>query len=636
MIDAKKIDKILKALIQGEKSYNTVAHEFYKDSIEIAEKIEDCLKEDELPDFIKKTVEKEKKKHKEYREKSFENVMLSFFKRVSNSLRNIRNADDFTIVWADSDKAKEFKEITETKFGNYGSLQEFFWNIVVANYYIKDPNSVIGVIPVESLDESGNRELMPILVDSDEVIDYQKGVFACLIIDDEVEYTTTSGDKKEDGIKVLFVDKEGYIIATQISEKQFEFTSLGNGSYNTESDSQNNEIIPIPHYAGELPVFKIGKSLEEVENDGLYELFCSEIQESLPHVRTALRRKSDLDIVNNKLANPKEWQYQTVGCETCGGTGKVDDFGEGGLKQKKNCHSCGGTGKAIWDSSQDVLLLTPITQKGFDDNQPSLNIPTPPAGYVILDPKAIESMRKEFSEEHDATYRSCGMEYLNYQPLSQSGKAKEQDAEEFKKILLDNEKHFVWMLNKLYSFSQGIYYMGKETELCPSIPLAMRFDVSNSEKTKEELKTAIQSNFSQSLIDVFTTQLLDSRAGIDSEQYKQYQLQARYDNYRGHTLQEKLLMKSSYYQLGNRNTEQQRNVINSIDKSINFVSILNDCKNNDENFLNLDITDQIKKMDEVFKAKYENILDASQPISDVKQVTVQPPVVMSDNNQNLK
>lgn len=605
--------KYLEALIQGKNNYKAVAHPFYKDSIELEEKIEDCVKT-ELPKFIEKTCKKEKKQHREYRKDSFENTLLSFFKRITNSLRNIRNADDYTVLWNEGlEGLDEYKSLVEKRFGNYGNLEEFFWNIIVGNHYINKPNSVVALIPKEGVDQSTNRDIEPFIVDADEVIDFQKGKFACLIIDEEVEY-----DNGQKGIKVLFIDETSYLIATQNSVKSF--------TYDSE---------PTLHHAGELPAFKIGKSILEIEKDGLYELFASEIQESLPHVRTALRRKSDLDIVNSKLANPKEWQFQTVGCDTCSSTGKVKAENENGLLVDVNCPSCGGSGKQVWDSSMDVLLLTPPVQKGFDDT-PTVNIPTPPAGFVVLPKESVDTIRSEYNEEHDATYRSCGMEYLNYQPLSQSGKAKEQDSEEFKKILLDNEKHFLFLLHKLYKVSELIYTLGVDKGYSPSIPLAMRFDVTNAEKTRTELKDAINNNFPQALQDTFSIQLLDSRSGTDSLEYKQFLLQKRFDSFRGKSPQEKILMKSSCYQLGNRGTVQNVFMIKQLDKSLYFDAILNQCLFDNPKLFDLDLDNQIALMDATFEQYFANVLDPSQPIGEVTQLNVNPPVSFTDNNQNLK
>lgn len=602
-------------------------HKFYQESIDHA-KLVGSVFGDEFPEFLKvdRPKEKDKPSHRKFREAIYKAVTKPFRRRLIRTLSAIRNADDFTVEFPQTDSSIPFNETlnfyTTENFGAWKSLETWFWEQGI-QHFIDDPNACAVLLPKIPENPTDYREVVPIWAMSDQVWYYAEGEKAVICAQAKCE-VTINGRKEKSGLILYFFDRESYCIAEQksVNGTRTVWEILGIELVQDENGelSGYNQAFPL-HYFRTMPVFKLGSLIKKTSEDGVFKLFESYVADAIPALKSVLQRSSDIDIEALLHTGSLEWQYVTKKCAVCSGEGQVKSFvtSKGGKERttKSKCTKCGGAGWEIYDSHLEKILISPPVQTGFDQDEKPVNLPTPPAGMIERSPNAIKEFREEYRRNMIEAYQTVGLGHIADQMfMSTSGTSKRYDRDESEKMIMDTSRHFVdRLLQPIYAATDAERYgpIGKAGEQVPIITAPKRFDISSIDMTREELNDAKQNKYSEELIDMLQLRYLDQMGGKDSIEYKTFRVKMRLDPHRNKTDETKSLLMSQTYMVMDRASDEFRNAVEQLQFSLNFETVLRDALLANDDFFQLPVDKQFELL-RAENQKYFSIKPAGQPI----------------------
>lgn len=617
-------------------------HKYYEQSVKHAKLIESVFG-DEYPEFLQvdRPREKEKKSHRKFRQDIYKAVTKPFLGRVHRSLSAIRNADDLSIQFKDTNiETKDGLQFyTEKMFGAWGSLEQWFWEQGVSRY-IEDPNSCAVILPQLPMD--GDQTKFPTVkalwASSANVWYYAQGEKA-VIKSERLNRLVIDGrpEKGKTGITLYFFDNDSYCEAKQVAVRGNKVSwEISGVEFDVDANGKDVAIEDFPlHFGKQMPVYKLGSFMDKTSEDGTFVLYKSIIADAVPALKSVLQRASDIDIEALLHTGSLEWQYVTKQCKSCNGTGKITDKTQTAKGRTntttRRCETCMGSGHDIFDSNLEKILISPPTQSGFDDDKP-VNLPTPPAGMIERSPDAIEQFREEYKRNMLEAYQSVGLGHrVSQMFMATSGTSKRYDRDEEEKLLVSTARHFVEnILIPIYSAIAAARYgqNGDYEEFVPYIKAPKRFDITTLEITREELNDAMQNGYGDELKDALQLKYLEQTAGKESLRYRIFRLKMRLDPLRNMNPEMKTLLESQATMTMDRTSDGFLQTVKEIQFSRNFDICLRNASMSDDEFFNKELKDQYEILLKE-NEKYFSIRPANQPIEmtqlapliDVKDLT---------------
>ena len=603
-------------------------HPFYADIVAQVKEIDEIFGKTQPP-FMDLNRPKESK-DKDYRKAIFKNTINPFLGRVTRQYEQIRVVEDYEVEWPLSDSetptGRNLRQLCESKAFSGDNVQDFFWS-KWANSYLKDPNGAAVLLPPAVQSENELRTFRAMWVSSSKVWQCRKGEFAVIESEEKNIIKDTYNNVLFEGKILYFFDQDSYFVAKQIRVDSGRNTSnweVSGRKVGVLGDGRMVEsFTATPHNCEGLPLVFAGHTVGKVYEGGRYEMLASILEDALPHLKKALQRDEDGEIVALHHAVPREWEYAPSPCPTCQGSGKVDEYDEDNNKLVSKCTTCQGAGVQDTKNGIGTYLLRPPSVEGYDDQMKVVSLPTPPVGRLDGDTAAMEMFSKQFEQQVTLAYRALGMEHLNHIPLAQSGIAKSYDSREGEMNLVTAGTHAGAKLSWLISCTGQLVYgtLGGVKEQLPVIRTPKRLEIEGVDKLGERLNNAIQNKYSSETIYTLQLEYLRSVAGEKSDEFRTYQLRKRIDPYWFLTFDALNLEQLQTIQVMNRTGEAFQKKNQLIEMSKNFEMLVQHAAGEDPNF-----------WFKTPKEQREKLLKINVDYVDMKTESVMPPPI-EDKNQ---
>ncbi|WP_234733400.1 hypothetical protein [Tellurirhabdus bombi] len=591
-----------------------VRHEYLQKSIDHRKHLEKVFSK-AYPDYLDKTRPKERAESKLYRKEVYKNTFRGLQKRVIKSLDYIREADDFSVVWPESEEKDTLEAFADSrKFSPDGSALNWFFK-QLRPLYVKDPNAVLVVLPM--LQAPSNTEYVApkaMLVPCDKVYMHRKGKFAVLEAPEKSTIVTRSGDKEiksETGRILLFLDADSYTIARQIGKTSetggqndlIHWEILGLTDVENEQGLKLKAFSPPLHHCPVMPAVKIGKDVEE-SNDFGEEYFESILADALPSIELAQGNLSDIQVEMNFHVSSQEWRYATKRCPDAGKEGygrcvsgsKAILNEEGVPKGWTQCTSCKGTGMEISGSGMDFIVVSPPSANSTQEEGRPAQLPTPPGGFI---PRSIEPLTKfteQYNRNKEEAYQEINMQFLMRTPYDESGASKRYDREEMYRELNTQGAHLCGILSEFYTFIGHLRYQGKVDKQLPNVLTPVRFNLENAELTRNELIEATKNKFDPNLRKALEKKLISYQAGENSDYYRRYELREKLDPLPGLSPEEKMFQLSLVKLINPPGSPQLQKAVERIMFSIHLDGLISEAILEDKDFLGLKLDAQREKL----------------------------------------
>ncbi len=567
-------------------------HPFYGEIAAQVKEIDEIFEKSQPP-FMDLSRPKESKAHKDYRKAIFKNTVKPFLGRVTRQYEQIRVVEDYEVEWPLSDSevpsGRNLRQLCESKLFSGDNVQDFFWS-KWANAYLKDPNAAAVLLPPAQQSENELRSFRAMWVSSAKVWQCRKGEFAVIESEEKNIIKDTYNNVLFEGKILYFFDQDSYFVAKQIR------VDSGRNTSNWEVSGRKIAVLDdgriaetftaTPHNCEGLPLVFAGHTVAKVYEGGRYEMLASILEDALPHLKKALQRDEDGEIVALHHAVPREWEYAPSPCPTCQGTGKVEEYDEDNNKLVTKCTTCQGAGVQDTKNGIGTYLLRPPSVEGYDDQMRVVSLPTPPVGRLDGDTAAMEMFSKQFEQQVTLAYRALGMEHLNHIPLAQSGIAKSYDSREGEMNLVTAGTHAGAKLSWIISCTGQLVYgtLGGVKEQLPVIRTPKRLEIEGVDKLGERLNNAIQNKYSSETIYTLQLEYLRNVAGEKSDEFRMYQLRKRIDPYWSLNFEELNFEQAQLFNTMNRNGEAFQKKNQLIELSKNFELLVQEAVSEDADF----------------------------------------------------
>lgn len=554
----------LKSAFTGKITPNTDAVRFYKDLKLHAD--------GEYPEeLIDERRPSESSMIKEYRKKIFVPITEIPFNKVITSLSKIRKSPDYNVRY-DMDilppaiKLGETpKDYFEKNFPVYKSLTNWGFTIGLKNYLI-DSNAIVLVMPNNfNIDETTYLTPVPIVFNSDRVIDYVDGVYAVLKSEEVSTYTYDSKS---------YYDGQVFYVVDDTNIYRWEQSDPAKGM---------KLIYTYEHFQGFMPAFKMkGNYFSNEMNKVIYK---PKVYPMIHRLKEAIREYSDLQAEVVQHIHSEKWQYITQVCNTCNGTGKLND-GKLSNCTNSNCRD----GRVVNNPYETHIITPPNSLEGQS------TAPTPPAGYIQKQVEIVGIQDKRVQDHIYFALSAINMEFLSETPLNQSGVAKEVDKDELNNFVHSVAEDIISLMDEIVISCMKYRYGKLITDdkvlmaISPIIAVPERFDLLNTGYLLSEIKSAKESGLSSFTLDALQIDYANKKFSHDKDIAKKLEAIITLDPLSGKTSDEKL-------------TELQNNGISELDYVIssNIQLFIDTALIKDKTFLELPIQkriDEIKRMGE--------------------------------------
>jgi len=446
----------------------------YVDSVLMAERISVHADGDKFPDLLFKTkAPNETAEEFEYRKGIYKSRTHSYWEDAMGTVNRIWNPSNYTI--------EEFNELSQFEsnppeeyilkdYPAYNSLIKYFES-VVTDFKIKDPNAVLAVKPREipkTLDEDGNLvndeteliEPIAIVYEAKQIVQFRMEVNAVILLE-EKSIVSTGNRKVREGLIFELYDKDQIWRATQIGDKN-KFT------FEIE--------LYYEHNLGYLPVWKLGgKPVQKLAQI----LFKSYFLPAVPNLDAAALNYSNLDISIYNHAFPQRWEL-VEDCTVCTGNGfTMHD------NNRVNCDKCEGVGRRPITSPTGIKQIKMPSRT--QDTQIA-DIPLPPSGYIAPDTQILTFLQETIDNDLVQAFLFVNIPLSNTRVQgSETALGKMIDREElFSFLFLIASESFELLKNSMRAIGQMRY---ADFEL-QDIKAPVSFEIRSEQELIEEIEKA--------------------------------------------------------------------------------------------------------------------------------------------------
>lgn len=520
---------------------------FHDECIEIAESMK-VHADGEFPEkLLRERRPNEPLLVNEYREKIWSPITKPVIVKVLSSLQKIRRSADWSIIYDGLDEFTKIaddetlEEYCENNFPYFRSVTNWVFAALLRKQII-DPNSIVVVIPLETeIPENEYLKPFPVVMGSEDVIDFMIEDYAVLRNPLGSKYTSRSGEERE--------GKSIYVVTT--------IEILRYDEINEQGDFKL--MLQFPHNLGMLPCFEVKGVL--IDQKGVEFLYESRIAGALPELNEAVREYSDLQAAKVLHIYPERWEYTNTECTTCKGTGVRRNplwTHEGcGHTVDINCDECHG-GYVYSSGVYSKILVKP--QSILDGNP--VGIPTPPAGFVEKDVEIIKVMEESVSAHKYNALAAINFQFLEKTPMSESGISKEVDRDELNNTVNSIAEDIVYCMDMIYKIIARYRYVSQYSveeieEMLPLIAVPSKYDILSPNHTGEELRAAKEGKANPIIVNALEIDYASKRFNTTEEVRERIQLILELDPLPNITEEDKMT------RLSNKGISQETYIISS-------------------------------------------------------------------------
>lgn len=514
-------------------------HAYYAESVEKYEAIDLHVEGENSSELIAKTRPNETPTMRDYRMQSDEPLTKATIWRVFNSLNKIRKSKDWgikfnpTVVPARIASDETPQRYLMERFPKYGSIEMWAYSVLL-NEMLQDANGFVGVHLISTKVEA-NQYLrpVPIIYNSDDVIDYVEGEYFVMESGEKNLYTWDYGKQTAEGAVYYVYTRNEVIRYVQIN--------------NNQDFAEADRYV---HNFGYVPCFQMRGVILE---DNYKQTLCdSRLAPMIPYLNDMKRMQSDFKLSLTLHLYPTMWIYTTQTCATCKGSGVIkNDKGSPPVV----CPDCSGAGTGIVSPGQTIQIKP--TEPGANP------APTPPAGYILKDFEAIKEINKYIGEYNYKALSAINFQFLDNTPLNVSGLAKEVDRDELNVFVHAVAEDLVRVLDGVckaiidYRYSVIVPNIEQRNALRPQISVPESFDLLSADTMVAQVKALKEAGVDASIINAAQVEYASKAFQQDPSVKDRLVLKLTLDPYAG-TSDENLL------------TAQQFGSVNPVDVRIHF------------------------------------------------------------------
>lgn len=445
----------------------------YKDACEFAEQIKVHAEIGAFPEkLMVAKAPNETAEELAYRKAIFESVTVPYWHKAENSLNRIWAEQNYKIAYG-SDDAKEYYT---SKYPIYGSIINYFQSVVTKEK-IRDPNAVMVLdfdLPVKELaegevvvDQAKALEPYGFIYCAEDVLMFELGDYALFMSREKSMVEWGNSKKAAKGyVLYLYDDENIYRIEQTGKYVDFKFTSS----------------VYYKHELEYLPCWKLGGIPYEVHADN--PIYQSYFIGAIPHLNTALKNNSTLDLSINKCAYPIRNYYESKCTHKGCVDGRVFDDAKG---QHVDCPTCKGRGKMQFSPGRDIIQTPPANAAEDTGNQ----LPFPAFAYVSPDTGILEFNKTKIREDIIEAFTFINID-LSSDATANGAEATATeiriDRDEFYTFLLKFSNEAFMLLSNLLAACNAVRYNDEKVTATVSPPKS--FDLITAAELTQELSNA--------------------------------------------------------------------------------------------------------------------------------------------------
>lgn len=500
--------------------------------------------------LIKDARPNESTEARNYREKIYEAETQNPIERVFGVFEKIRRSPDWMIRF-DSEipaiirEGESLEDYMTKNYPVYGSFEDWLFEDGLRNAGL-DANAVIAVIPKDFVVES-NDYLKPVaqIFNSPDVVDFIAEDYA--VLKSKELSSLLSADKQAAATKSYIATQDyntdvtnryqfnKYITESFITgQVYYVVTTNDYQKWEVTSDGKYQLTQMFVHDLNELPCWQMPGKFQN--RTGKYILKRTLLKPMVPHLNKAARESNDLDAGIIKHLHLQKWFISDDKCKSCNGTGKVP--GETGAT---TCKQCNGEGVRTGTSPFEDIRVKP--SKIGDQN-----VPTPPVGYVILDPEILKIANDRINEHIYKALECVSMKHLDDTQLNQSGTAKAYDGDEvntiiyaFAEIIASIANNYAYYANKL-RYKNIVSNEEQLNKMLPQIPVPEKFDIVNFNLLLNEYQSAKTAGLNSIILAEMQNEISEKKFYANPEVKDFVQTVMEVDPFPDKTIEEKALM----------------------------------------------------------------------------------------------
>lgn len=552
---------------------NGKRHVNYDKTVKHAEQMEIHIEGKKPNELLTDYRPNEDKAIHDYRLRIWKPITKSCSKRAINVIQSISNPRYHTISFPEQPTVLGEDNLENFKYPYFESIPSWVFEVLIRQM-LADPNGIVAFMPI-STDTNGRYVPYGFFYESEDVIDYMPDEYYLVKTEEKSEVKQANKTVWSGEVYRLFT-KTDVVRIYQYGEKSKQLFALE---------------VEYTHNIGEPPVMTMGGEYVAGTFPFVYESYMSGV---LPYWDDAVREYSDKQatFVQHVFLERVELQVQCdmQGCHMDNVKGK---YVVGSGDDCRECTRCGGSGYITGRSPYGVTV---VKDDKFDDRQklfPGVQYVSKPTDIVNL---LTEDIDKLISNGYEAIF----MDFLI--GANQSGVSKQYDRSELERYLMNISNNvFDNLIYYSYKYVAGWRYgsvfADGETwkEMLPDITKPSNFDVLSTEILAAQLKNAKEAGNSPTLVDQLERDYIKRMFAGNVKMQKKHLAFIKLDPLSNITDDNKFM------RLANGGINEVDYIISS-----NIKKFVDTAISEDENFLDLNYTEQYAKMVEYGEAHRTN------------------------------
>jgi hypothetical protein len=455
--------------------YHPKRREHHEDYLEAYE--EHCWHfEGEYPkDLIERRRPGEHKDIKQWREAVYQPMTKAPCSKVITSLQKIQKSPD----WHVTPSTLEFPLIAQgedlytymyKKFPTFQTVEKYATDVFLRQYLI-DAGAIVVVKPL-NLNKLENEYFkpMPEIINSEYVYEFIPGQLFIWNGDENFYYKNGKTETKGEVVYAL----------TDTHMYRYEQISI---------DGKYREAWAYQHDLMELPAFEIGSVVVEFTNQERH--YETRVSGMIPALNECAREYSDAQAEMVQHVFSTMYTYETADCNVCKGSGMINS-----TNGAVGCTECDGKGKYPFNPFEHIVISNSVLKE---------TPPNPPAAYIQKQTEIINIMDSRFKQRIYDALSAINMEFLAEKPISQSGVAKQYDAEELNNFVYAVAEDMIFFIN-MTSYLSGlwryasIYSKEDIVTMIPNINVPIKYEIVSDSVMLDDITRMVNAKVDATLI----------------------------------------------------------------------------------------------------------------------------------------
>ena len=416
---------------------------------------------------------------KGWRESVYQPMTKAPCSKVVTSLQKIQKSPDWHVVKSTNQYPliKEGEDLYSYLYLNLPSFQsiEKYTTDVYLRQYLTDAGAISVVLPINLLDltnqDNEYYRPLPLIINSEYIFEFiPEKLF---IWDSDTECVYNTGKELRKGFIYYALTDTHFYQYNQIDE---------DGNYKIEQE--------IKHNLEYLTAFSIGAIVTELSNNE--RMFETRVSGMIPNLNEAVREYSDSQAEMVQHVFSTMYTYETAYCNVCKGNGLIPST-NGPIR----CNECDGKGKFPFNPFEHIV----ISNSALKDTPPN-----PPAAYIQKQTEIISIMDARFKQRIYDALSAVNMEFLAEKPISQSGVAKQYDAEELNNFVYSVAEDMIYFINMSSYFTALWRYKliyPKKNDLIAMLPyinVPIKYEIVSDSVMLEDITRMVNAKVDATLI----------------------------------------------------------------------------------------------------------------------------------------